>query len=675
MKGLLAHPAKLIFLGVLALMLAANHAFLFDTPWHENGDFAVNALQIDRARHFNEVYGNYSRFHFNHPGPAFFYAYALGEFFFLDWLQIVPSPHNAHALTGVLLQAFFFTAAIVVAGGWIRYRWFLPLVLLLGGAHFGLAGNAFISIWPPHVLVMPFLCFLVAGASTAAGRARHLPLTVLSACFLVHGHVAQALFVLLLFPLAYGLFLARSRLPGQTVRELVRQHRAAHLLAGLCLVLFVLPLGIDLASGAASNLVSIVRFLHAGNEPPKSLTQSLAYLLSFFAYFHHQDQFLPALGPGHPGFIWTRAAWYPAWLAAVALVVFTLIRLRSEERSRPECRFLFALATLTAVGLAITIPWGVIQTGPMFEFNGHFYYALVFALLMLVAAAVARLLPERGVLPIGAILCAGGAAALWHGNRTPDSAVSADSSWVEATQAALRADPQPNATKYLVFSHDDWGDVARTALALKRAGGSYRVDGNWSFMFGRYRTFRPAPPDFGLQGMSVWRFSHRQLPGRSVALAKDFNVYFDPVPLNPAHFVIDCSRGGNLEDFSLFGFNTPDGDFSWTNLPDAALQFSAPRTARDILFSLKAEPFVATGRIRSQPMALTVNGRKIAAFDLDRLQTLTARIPAEVWNLRPVITVVLSFPKAESPLHLALSTDPRLLGWAVHQMTFDQAEP
>ena len=675
MKRFLLHPPKAVFLGVLLFMVVANHAFLFVTPWHENGDFAVNALQIERARHFNEVYGNYSRYHFNHPGPAFFYVYAAGEFLFFDWLQIVPSQHNAHALAGLILQTAFFAAALVIAAGWIRYRWLLPLALLLAGVHFALAGNAFTSIWPPHALLMPFLCFLVAGASTAAGKARHLPLTVLCGCFLVHGHVAQALFVVMIFLLAYGLFVRGRRTPGDSWTAPLRRDRMPHVLGFACIGLFLLPLLVDLAAGADSNLVGILQFLRAGDEAPKSLAQSLAYLASFFSYVHQQDNFIPVQGPVDLGFILARAAWYPAWLAVVGLVGFTLWRLKSQDDAQPERRFLTALAVLVAAGFALTIPWGIIQTGPMFEFNGHFYYALIYALLLLFAAAVARLLPERGIPVLGPVLCAVGAVVFWQSPRQPESTIDASYSWVAATRAALEADPDPGATKFLVFSHDDWGGVAKTALALKRMGGSYRVDGNWSFMFGRYRTYEPIPPYFNLQGMSVWRFSRQALPGRHASLTNDFSVYFDPSPIDPDHFVIECNRGGNLEQFTLFGFNTSDGAFSWTNLPYAALQFSSPPAARDVVFTIEAAPFIARDRIKSQPMELTVNGHKVDSFDLDRPQTLTTRIPARIWNLQPVVTLVFSLPKADSPLRLGMSPDPRKLGWAVSRMTFELAAP
>ena len=142
-----------------------------------------------------------------------------------------------------------------------------------------------------------------------------------------------------------------------------------------------------------------------------------------------------------------------------------------------------------------------------------------------------------------------------------------------------------------------------------------------------------------------------------------------------AHFVIDCNQGGNLEQFSLFGFNTPEGAFSWTNLPYAALQFRSPSVLRDVVFSIEAAPFITGSHIKSQSMELTVNGHKIEYYMIDRQQTLFARIPANIWNLQPVVTMVFSLPNADSPLRLGISPDPRKLGWAIYQMTFELAAP
>jgi len=94
----LGRPACLIFLAALLVLAAANRRFIFQEPFHEEGDFAVNALQIDQAKRFHEIHGNYSRFNFDHPGPAFFYVYALGEAALYDAVRLTASPAAAHGM-------------------------------------------------------------------------------------------------------------------------------------------------------------------------------------------------------------------------------------------------------------------------------------------------------------------------------------------------------------------------------------------------------------------------------------------------------------------------------------------------------------------------------------------------------------------------------------------------
>src|ERR1700678_4274460 len=71
----------------LLVLLIVNHA-LFSSPIMSYSDSAVNAMQIEKAKHFRELLGNYSRWDFHHPGPAFFYAFALGEGLFRDLLHV-----------------------------------------------------------------------------------------------------------------------------------------------------------------------------------------------------------------------------------------------------------------------------------------------------------------------------------------------------------------------------------------------------------------------------------------------------------------------------------------------------------------------------------------------------------------------------------------------------------
>jgi hypothetical protein len=664
-----AEPSRLIFLGTLALVIIIHHAFYFATPWHENGDFALNALQVERAKHLNEIYGNYSRFHFNHPGPAFFYVYAAGEYLLHDWLQVVPSPHNAHALAGLALQMFFFTSALVLAADWIRARWFLPLALAAAGVHFGLTQSAFTSVWPPHVLLMPFLCFVVAGASVAAGHTRHLLLTVLAGSFLVHGHVAQPLMVVTLFVAAYALIWWRTqRLERRTPWS---GQGVAHGLAIGCIALFLAPLAVDLSLGRESNLAQIWQFMQAPKDA-RTYADAFAYLLTFFGYAHEAERYLPEMGVPDFSFLRERLGFYVGWMAMAAFVGWRWWRIRHDAPNAPATRFLSALIVLFVVGLITALLWARLQTGPMFAFNAHFLHGLNYVLLLAAAALLARELPDRGARVGGAVLLGVGALALWKTTAPVESTLGAEHSWMRATADALRADPEPDKTKLLLFTHDDWGDAARTALALKRLGASYRVDGNWRFMFGRYRAVDPTKLEDKLDHFAVWRLSRHVLQGRSAPLEGGLRVYFDVPQLFPASHVIDCRRGGNLEHFALSGFTTPDENGSWTNLSQAALQFRSPTVMEDVRLRITAEPFAAE-LLGAQPMNLIVNGIQVGTVELTEprtSQTVELLIPPSVWNLRSTVIIVFEFPAAASPRALRLSTDPRMLGWAISRIVF-----
>jgi hypothetical protein len=200
MPGQSAHRSTFLLATAICLVLvialgASSYDQYFRTPLLESGDIAVNALQVDNAKHFREIYGNYSRFEFNHPGPAFFYLYAAGEWLLHDLLHVVPSPGNAHLLASMFGQSFFFALALALIAAHVPGRLWLGVAALGAALHFGPLQSPFMSIWPPHVLLMPFLCFVVACASFACGRISHLPWVVLAGGFLFHGHVAQPLFV------------------------------------------------------------------------------------------------------------------------------------------------------------------------------------------------------------------------------------------------------------------------------------------------------------------------------------------------------------------------------------------------------------------------------------------------------------------------------------------------
>ena len=97
-----------------------RNRFLFTTRLYEQGDAGANSILIEQAKHFTLLVGNYSRERFNHPGPAFMYVQAFGEYLFQNALHVVPTAWNAHMLAVFALDSGFVALAVGVVYGWTR---------------------------------------------------------------------------------------------------------------------------------------------------------------------------------------------------------------------------------------------------------------------------------------------------------------------------------------------------------------------------------------------------------------------------------------------------------------------------------------------------------------------------------------------------------------------------
>jgi hypothetical protein len=70
--------------------------------------------------HGTLLIGNYSREGFNHPGPAYMYVQAAGQWLFLYVLHLVPTAWNAHVLAVFALNSSFAAMITGVVYGWTR---------------------------------------------------------------------------------------------------------------------------------------------------------------------------------------------------------------------------------------------------------------------------------------------------------------------------------------------------------------------------------------------------------------------------------------------------------------------------------------------------------------------------------------------------------------------------
>jgi hypothetical protein len=520
---------------LFAAILLNNSELVFSTPLHEADDYAANSLQVLKAKRFHETLGNYCRFGFHHPGPAFFYLFGWGELLFHDLAPIVPTPFNGQLIALCALNTFFFGATIgLIAAKLSRAAagWFVGLSLLLAVWHFGAVSRfftfipgylGFLTPWPPCFIVLPFLCFVVAAGSVIGGAGKDLPLMTLAGCFLVHGHVAMPLFVV---PLALVAYAALWREIGCAGDRPWTMFRRQHWIAAGTIALFLVPIVIDLLVSDPSNLTLIVRHLRTTYGEGKGIVQSLFYFLHFGAYAAAPSgQPIPAFerydfATLRSFFLlhWRPYVW---WVGSVLLFIVIARKRQSDLPGITKFQRGLCFALLLATGLSVV--WGCLQEGPMFDYNALFIFALYYAWLLVVALSLALWIESRCPVPfqvVGLIaLMLLMTTALVHDRRRFRGAVGKDAQrqFAASVEQALMLDPsQP---KFLNFDAEGNGQAERVALYLERHGVAWWVREDWPLLFGEERIVRPGKSNQPVPTLSssFWRVALRSNPAKTEA--------------------------------------------------------------------------------------------------------------------------------------------------------------
>jgi hypothetical protein len=534
-----------------AAILLNNQRFIFDSVHYEINDLAANSLQVFQAKHLHHVLGHFCRFGFYHPGPAFFYFYAASEALFFDALRLVPTPFNAQFIALYALSAFFFSATLNVicrrldtAGR----KWFLGLALLLAAWHFGAVGEFYgrqglFDIWPPHILALPFLCFLVAGASVASGGGKDLPLMTLAACFLVHGYVCLPLFVVPITLLAYGALLREGRSTrSERVSWPWQAFPRQHWLAGTIIVLFLVPIVIDVITTEPNNIRLILDHIRTAYGERKGLLRSILYFLHFGAYAPYpSSNSIPAFETfdARGTLLFFRAHWraYGLWLCTI-IVPIILIKntslfcrrgVHGETDHLTDVKaFLLRLYLVLGAAVLLTIAWGHFLEGPMYYYISTFNFAIYYGFSLIFAITAALWIEHRGLAEglasstsysgnwrkwmkiVGPIMIALAtvAAFVHQARRFRSPAPNQDQQrlFASSIERALKLDSiQP---KLVRFEGQAWGEAAGVALYLQRAGCSWYVADyapSIPLIFGRDRAIPDKETDARVPNASIWR--------------------------------------------------------------------------------------------------------------------------------------------------------------------------
>jgi hypothetical protein len=459
------------FAAVMGVLLVRN-AFLFSTPLHEDADMGANSILIEQARRFALLVGHYSREKFNHPGPAFLYVQSWGESLFWAGLHVVPAAWNGQLIAVYALNALF--AALVVGTGYGVTRSVRAAAACLAAllAFATVKPAVFSSDWMPYILIMPYLAFLVATASVAAGNLRDAWIAALAGWFLINGNVAFLFFVPVM---AAGCVIAlgwpRRRTLLASTRSFFARQRRVWIPVAIISALFAFPVVLDTV-------------LHWPGEFGKYLTYSSKQGDNSLHKVAHYALWFWWTGPAHVGWLVPAAAYLVAGLLTWRL---------APGPARRFCVSLIAFNTLSSVAFLVYAVVAIDELSSTGYFIGYFYWSAPAIMLLVALFALAEKLPSLAGLAVAvtAAVVACAAFAVAPGTKTsinhtdprvlstgPDT----DQSLPDAVaRMAALAGGRP--VVLLRLQHNTWPSMTGLLVQAERVGVTGCVaDPGWEFM-------------------------------------------------------------------------------------------------------------------------------------------------------------------------------------------------
>ena len=459
------------FAAVMAVLLARN-AFLFTTPLHEDADMGANSILIEQARRFTLLVGHYSREKFNHPGPAFLYVQSWGESVFWAALHVVPAAWNGQLIAVYALNALF--AALVVAVGYGVTRSARAAAACCAAllAFAALIPATFSSDWMPYILIMPFLAFVVATASVAAGNLRDAWIAALAGWFLINGNVAFLFFVPVI---AAGCVVAlgwpRRRTLLASSRSFFARQRRVWIPVLVISALFAFPIAANTALHWPGEFGKYLSY--SSKQGDNHLRQVVVYTLHFW---------------------WPGAARVGLLVPVAAYLVAGLLTWRlAPGPARRFCVSLLAFTTLTSVAFLLYAVVAIDELDPNGYFIGYFYWSAPVLFILVIALAATELLPGQvaGIAAVAAAVAAATAFAvtpltqfdLAHVDpETPSTTGLVTDPTLAAGTAALaaKADGRPLVFR---FGNNAWPAITGLLVQSERTGVTACVaNPSWAFM-------------------------------------------------------------------------------------------------------------------------------------------------------------------------------------------------
>jgi hypothetical protein len=477
---------------LLFVMLCVRNRFLFTTRLYEQGDGGANSILIEQAKHFTLLIGNYSREGFNHPGPAYMYVQAFGEYLFRNALHVVPTAWNAHMLAVFAQDSAFAALAVGIVYGWTRSLRGAAVCFAVVIA-FAVAYPPIVnSDWMPYLYVPTYVVFLLAAGSVVAGRPQDAWILALAGWFLIHGQACFLFFVpVITLAVVAAVLWPRRRTLRASVSSFFRERRRVWVPVAAISAVFALPIVLNLVLHWPGDFGKYISYGASGQAGGHSLHRIVAYALWFWWPHRH------------------------AWLAPVLLYALALAVTWWLSRG-PLRGFLLALLGINVVSSLAFLFYAAAGIDNLTEYYiGYFYWSA--PLITVLAAAVGVVEAIRPRLAAGVAVLAAAAAfialTLIPGTRTSTNDIDESLPQVVATLAA-RA---PGQSIVLHIDHSAWVETTGFLVQAERSGVKACLDDPW-YMFLMTKQFICTPAQ-AAAGRAYWFYTPRGMPpGTSVIM-------------------------------------------------------------------------------------------------------------------------------------------------------------
>jgi len=269
-RGTIRRQVGPLLLGVLAIsipLFSILHALvlgLFHKPVFPTGDEAVIEIYTIHASHWSQLLGPYSRFGWNHPGPAYFYL-------LLPIYELLGRSSAAVSLGAFLINLSVMIGIIVTVQKCMRREcsvlaFYVPLTIYLR-----FLCRVMTSAWNPDIVILPACALFFTCGALSVGHIGTVPVVVLLASFVSQTQVGciPTVFAVMCVSVVscwvYYCRKSRSTADGGD-RKGTRRDWLWFVVAAMALMVMWLPPLIEQCSGESGNFAKLYAFFGKARE-------------------------------------------------------------------------------------------------------------------------------------------------------------------------------------------------------------------------------------------------------------------------------------------------------------------------------------------------------------------------------------------------------------------------